>query len=418
MKTTGKVLAKELFGPRYESAGKSLLAAGILFAAVSGAEVHLAIAPGILWLTSALFSAGVMGPLLAGKEHRDTVQGLLLLPVAPRSVVFAYVSVLGAHTLLTKTLPLWALLLAAAPWSLGEAATALLCGSMACAVTAAGYGLWRSGHRLLPLLWAAGLLAVLLFGRGAAVLAAAGSLGAAGLCLAAADAYAFCPVPSAGKAGRHPGHPGSVFVYLTRYLLANKAYLLNTVGLCVLACFLPRLFGVFRGGDPFPLGLALLCLNTPLCTLLSGDPALEMALRVLPGQAGRFGRRYGGFLFAVNGGVAGFYLCSWQLLWGGNLFAHGGMVVLFALQSAILTVLLEWKYPLRSWKTVSDLWHHPRKYLVPLVMLLAAALGSAWPPGFWLWAAVLAAACGVWLVPHPGRKAGETGGCWRQERGK
>lgn len=45
-------------------------------------------------------------------------------------------------------------------------------------------------------------------------------------------------------------------------------------------------------------------------------------------------------------------------------------VLLFALQSAILSVILEWNPPIRDWKTESDLWHHPRKYVLPLVMLL------------------------------------------------
>lgn len=34
-----------------------------------------------------------------------------------------------------------------------------------------------------------------------------------------------------------------------------------------------------------PLGFAILCLNTPICILLSCDPNLEQAVRVLPGQA-------------------------------------------------------------------------------------------------------------------------------------
>jgi len=53
--------------------------------------------------------------------------------------------------------------------------------------------------------------------------------------------------------------------------------------------------------------------------------------------------------------------------------------VFFALQSAVLSVMLEWFYPIRDWKIESDLWHHPRKYMVPAVMLLLAGAASAWP---------------------------------------
>lgn len=124
---------------------------------------------------------------------------------------------------------------------------------------------------------------------------------AAALYLAQADAYDFYIASAAKKAVRYTGSTGSVFTYLMRYLMANKSYLVNTAGLCGIACLLPLLFGGFQGLNLFPIGLAILCLNTPICTLLSSDPDLEQALRMLPGQAGRFCRKYGLFIFAVHG---------------------------------------------------------------------------------------------------------------------
>lgn len=126
----------------------------------------------------------------------------------------------------------------------------------------------------------------------------------------------------------------------------------------------------------FPFGLAILSINTPICTLLSCDPDLEQAIRMLPGQAGRFWRKFCLFIFTVNSIVSGIYLLSWQIVGGGMDFVHVGTLLIFAMQSAILSVILEWKYPIRGWKTESDLWHHPRKYLVPLIMLLTAAFAA------------------------------------------
>ena len=192
------------------------------------------------------------------------------------------------------------------------------------------------------------------------------------LYLAFADAYGFYSAFIPKRAARHTGHSGSVFAYLVRYLLANKSCLINTAGLCAAACFLPLLFGEFQRLNLFPIGLAILCLNTPICTLLSGDPDLERAIRVLPGQAGQFCRKYCLFIFSVDGLVAGIYLCSWQIINGGAGFVHVITLLLFALQSAVLSAILEWKFPIRDWKTESDLWHHPRKYLVPVMMLMIA----------------------------------------------
>lgn len=70
------------------------------------------------------------------------------------------------------------------------------------------------------------------------------------------------------------------------------------------------------------------------------------------------------------------FLCSWQIQKGSVTVHMIAGAVFFALQSAVLSVLLEWFYPIRGWKTESDLWHHPRKYVVPVVMLLLAGGGS------------------------------------------
>ena len=399
MMNTTKALSKQFFGAKYQSAGKSLLAAVILFIAIDAAEFQMEIAPFILYLTSTFFTGGVMWQMLTGKRHIEAMQGMFMLPFDNRSFVFSYVMVLGAHTLITKTLPIWALFFAAASWYPWEIAIALFCGCMACAVTAAGYRMCRKGLIVLPVLWAAGILAVILLVRQeAAVLTTATvSLLAAVLYLAFADAYDFYSAATTKRAVQHTGHSGSVFVYLTRYLLANKSYLINTVGLCGIACFLPLLFGEFQGLNMFPIGLAILCLNTPICTLLSCDPDMEQAIRVLPGQAGRFCRRYCLFIFIVNGAIAGIYLSSWQIIHGEIELAHVGMVLLFAIQSAILSVILEWKHPIRGWKTESDLWHHPRKYIVPLAMLLIAAFVGTYPPVLGILSAVLLMECGILL---------------------
>ena len=132
--------------------------------------------------------------------------------------------------------------------------------------------------------WIAGILAVILLVRQevAVLTAAAVSVLAAALYLTFADAYDFYNVATAKRVSQHAGRSGSVFVYLVRYLLANTNYLINTAGLCAMACFLPLLFGEFQGLNLLPIGLAILCLNTPICTLLSCDPDLEQAIRVLP----------------------------------------------------------------------------------------------------------------------------------------
>ena len=73
------------------------------------------------------------------------------------------------------------------------------------------------------------------------------------------------------------------------------------------------------------------------------------------------------------------FLCSWQIQNSSVTVHMIAGAVFFALQSAVLSMLLEWFYPIRGWKIESDLWHHPRKYVVPVVMLLLAGAVSSCP---------------------------------------
>ena len=105
MRNTIEAFSKQFFGAKYEGARKSLLAAVILFIAVHATGFQVAIAPFVLYLTSTFFPAGVMWQALTGRRHMETMQGMFMLPFDNHGFVFAYVLVLGAHTLITKTLP-------------------------------------------------------------------------------------------------------------------------------------------------------------------------------------------------------------------------------------------------------------------------------------------------------------------------
>lgn len=395
LKRTFRAVAKELFGARYEILQKSLLASGILFLAVKAAAWRLPVAPAILYLTSTLFSAGVMGQALCGTRRAEALEGMLALPFGNRQLVCSYLLGFSVHTLLTKMLPVWALLFALGRIGGLELAAALCCGGNGCLSAGAAYLLAKEKRQILPAagLGAAGIVLVLLTAPDSFLVLAVSGLGIAGAvrCLLSANAYDLMPGARKQKSARHAGRRGSMGPYLLRYLTARRAYLINTAGLGVVACLLPRLLGEFPDLATLPLGFAILALNTPLCTLLSGDPALEQAVRGLPSQIRRFCLPYGLLLAGVNGGVYAVYLASWQFynrgIQGRDLRAAG----LFAIQSAVLSVWLEWRHPLHGWKTESDLWHHPRKYLVPLGMLLLAFWAGSWPPALGIWTIVLAA---------------------------
>lgn len=396
-----KAFSKQLFGARYERIGKSLWTGFFLFVALYTTEIRLAVAPFILFLTSAVFTAGVMWQALNASHNAEMLQGFFLLPFESRELIIPFVFAFGGYTLITKTVLVWAIFFAVSEWSVLQIMVALLCGITACFATAAAYVLLKQKKYWIVALWGVSIFGVIFGIRAteAVLLVMIVSLGAAIWFLLFVNPYAFyCPSRS-NAAIRRTSKNGSVYIYLLRYLLTNKNYLINTLGLMAVACFLPLLFGQFKELNVMTLGLAILCLNTPICILLSCDPDLEQAVRALPGQASRFCIRYCLFIFAVHIAVSSIYLCSWQIN-NGNVTEWEVLVaVLFALQSAILSVLLEWLYPIRNWKIESDLWHHPRKYIVPLLMMLVAAFVGTWPPLIWIWLGVLTVGCiGLLLV--------------------
>ena len=178
--------------------------------------------------------------------------------------------------------------------------------------------------------------------------------------------------------------------YFFRYLSCHRNYLVNTAVMWCVAIVMPYFLRKMAGLSVVPVGFAILSLNTPICILLSCDRDLEQAVRFLPGQRRCFCIPYCLFIFSCNMAAYVIFLLSWQIQNGGVTVLMIAGAVFFALQSAVLSVLLEWFYPIRGWKIESDLWHHPRKYVVPVVMLLLAGGACVWPVMLYVLLALLA----------------------------
>lgn len=388
-----KALFKQFFGAKYERIGKSLAACLILFLAIRAAEIRVEIAPFILFLTATAVSAGIMWQTLHASGNAERMTGLFMLPFQDRAMTISLILAVTCYTLVTKTFPVLALFFAVHEWSVLESAVALACACNGCFMAAAWYTMTGklSCHKEVPLpvrkmglylvvMWGAGMLSAIFLVQEIVVFAliVSASLFLSLVRLLMTDAYVFYRPASAKLLIRRIKGTGSVFVYLLRYLVTNPNYLLNTVGLCVFVGILPMILGQFAGVYVMPLGFAILCLNTPLCILLSVDPDLEQAVRVLPGQAARFCIRYTLFLFSVNLAVNSVYLISWRMRLGGVGSREVLAAALISLLSAVFSVCLEWFCPIRGWKMETDLWHHPRKYAVPLMMMLLAGMIVMW----------------------------------------
>ncbi|WP_161845012.1 hypothetical protein [Pseudoflavonifractor sp. 524-17] len=377
MKMSFDAVAKKLFGVNYERLTRTLFLELVVFWGLHTAGFQVQIAPSILYLMTGTFSAGIMWQALSAGDGGANMENMFMLPFENRSLVFSYTAALGAYTLLTKTAGLLAVVLAVSAWSGMEVAGSVLCGVSAVLVTVCVYPRKRL-RGVLGALWAAVLLAaIFLLSRPALLFPVlAVSCLAAILLLSRTDAYAFRCTPGKSRGAVKTHRRYSVWRYLFRYLTAHKNYLVNTAAMWGVACVLPVLLGQIEARFVLPIGFGILSMNTPICILLSCDPALEQTVRFLPKQGRGFCAPYCLFIFVCNLAADAVFLCSWQIQIGTITPLHVLTAAFFALLSAAGSVLLEWHCPIRGWKIESDLWHHPRKYVVPAGMLLLAGLAS------------------------------------------
>lgn len=343
MKMMVRAFAKKLFGVKYERLTRTAVICLILFLGLHMAELQIRIRPCILYLMASTFTAGVMLQALSSGDNAAELRHMLMLPFERWEFAVSYTAVMGAYAFLTKTAVLLSAVFALSHQGRREIGGSILCAVGAILIAACGFLLkndWMRGGRKAGVHWA--------------------------------DGYSFCPEEgkscSAVKSHRHC----LMWHYFFRYLWSHKNYLTNTAVMWCVACALPLFFRETESRFALPVCFAILSLNTPVCILLSCDPALEQAVRFLPGGEKEVLVPYGLFIFLCNSMADSIFLCSF---WFQRGVITGWMIaaaLFFSLLSAFGSVLLEWFCPIRNWKIESDLWHHPRKYVIPAAMLLLA----------------------------------------------
>lgn len=379
MKTIFKAFSKNLFGAKYERLTQTIFIYPILFWGLYIADFKVRISPFILYLMVTSFTAGVMWQALSSEDNAANMQNMIMLPFEGREFIFSYIGAMGIYTFLTKTMALLVILLAVSVWNRIEILSSILCAVNAILMAAAIFSVRRYWY--VGTLWLTVIFVSIFFGWEKLwfipMLSANSTL--AFLLLQSTNGYTFYFQKSKDSSTVRGRKHLFVWTYFFRYLKGHKNYLMNIAIMWCIACILPLFFQQMDSLFVIPIGFAILSLNTPVCILLSCDHALEQAVRFLPGQKKTFCIPYCLFIFLCNITADMFFLFSWQIQIGGVTVLMVIAAIFFTMQSAVFSVLLEWFYPIRRWKIESDLWHHPRKYIVPAIMLLLAGIVGTLP---------------------------------------
>ena len=373
-----KLLSRKLLGEKYSSAVRSLIIAAVIGASLHSMGKTIALAQSIIILTGIVFTGTIVIQLLSSKDNARTLRGLFAMPCDEKKTLWEYAAAVGAYTIITKTSLVAALLFAFT--KLTAVNVLLFALSLIYAVFGGmtAFALFRRAPLLSGLIVAAGAGMAFLLPKGliaAAVLAAADIVMIAVFSLQPLDSFrvdgsARIKTPSASS-----GKPRMLVLrYITRYMLANKNYLISSVVLIAAAVAFSMMAAAQGLKIGCGMGLAIVSMNTPLATIVSSNRGLTQKLSVLPGKTRGFFVPYGFVLFGYYMIAYALYLAAIALISGTADVRAVITAVLFSAQCAVFVPLLEDKMTITKWKTEPDLWHNPRKYIIPGALIIEGAL--------------------------------------------
>lgn len=365
--------AKKLLGARYDRLWKHAIALAAIFAALSSLDRHYEVSLLVFMTSISVFTFGIVLKTLASDDNRRKLKGAFMLPFRSGMFNAAYFYAVVLYTLVTKTSYILVFYMAFSSFTAMHVPAFLLSFLNAGLTAFVIFALMNSGKSisasLLLLLQAALCLLPEPSYRWTGLLI---STILQGFVLYWTDSYRFYKDSKMKDSHAASIRSSSFMRYIVRYLLSHKSYLYNTIALSLFAGFMAFMLEQMHLDSYVPLGFAVLSFNTPIGILLSSNRGLHRKIQMLPGQLQRTVVPYGLFILAVNLFIYVIFLMSWHLFHGSVEIMYYVISIVFAAQSAIATVWLEWKYPVLQWRVESDLWHHPRKYAVPLMMCLLA----------------------------------------------
>lgn len=158
--------------------------------------------------------------------------------------------------------------------------------------------------------------------------------------------------------------------YFLQVLIHEKIYFINTamlLGFTVLLVSLPYKSSIFPA-----LMWAIGAVNTPVLTMFSANPQLRRQNEMLPAYQWDLRHQYLWFLIGYFS-IYNLLVALCQILFlNGNIMQVIPIALITACIEVVLGYILEIKYPLTNWQTKQDLWKHPRKYLISIIIFLLA----------------------------------------------
>ncbi|KYD09632.1 hypothetical protein MXL46_00045 [Heyndrickxia sporothermodurans] len=372
MKTI-KLLNRQLMGKSYHSLVISLLASLFVFLLMSVSGVYIVVKPFFFYACIGLFTMGIARQTTKSIINDGKLHGLLQLPFIKNRFLSSLVCSTCLYVLGTKTLIVFSLFSSVMEPKLNVLFCSLLISIFCCI-----YGMFFALPYKLPQILAVfSLIACGVFawlGKNDLVLLTSFiSLSMAGIFYFRSNPYDFLQLPVFRKHQTFLAR-GNFINYLFRYFMFHKNYLINSAFLIALAVFLPFMFLNMKMGTFYLLGLGILSINTPLSILFSSNRTLLDKVKSLPNQKRKIIVPYFLLLLVWNCIPSMIYLFISKLLSQPFGTEYSLLALSLIVINSVGVVLLEWYFPFKNWHVESDLWHHPRKYIMPSILIVLTML--------------------------------------------
>ena len=374
-----KILSKKVFGAKGENILVSLISSIILYSGLSLLEYKIDVAHRVMMLINMFFSGAIMIRFLSSDDNARYLKGFFAMPFSKKSFILEYTTVVGVYVMFTKTLLIYALIFAFSNVSILRISLIIAEYIFICFGSMLTFAFFRNVPLISFSIPTVGILTCFLLPESyfsVAVYIILSIIMAVSLLII--DPYKYMinvskknSTISMGKSNRF-----LIGTYILRYILSNKSYIVSPVIILIFICFMVNSMNNMGFHEGIFIGMALTTANTPLAIVVSSSRTLDKKLYSMPNRVKSFFLPYTEILFLFYM-VCNLILIIIMKIIGMEIYGeYFAVAVIFSVQGALATAFMENKYTIKKWNVETDLWHNPRKYIVPAILAVESAFIS------------------------------------------
>jgi len=364
-----KLFNRMMMGRTYLPLMISFVVSLFIYVVIATSNVHLNVKPFFFYASTGLFTFFIARQTIQSMIKDRKFNSILQLPFIKNHFLFSLACSTYLYVLGTKTLVLFAIFSSVMNPKLDIIISGFLI-IISCCIHGILFALPK---KRLPILSVSSLIicgGLSWFERHDLVLVISLiSILLAGVIYIKKDPYDFIQSTFSYKQKAHIAR-GNFYTYLYRYFIFHKNYLTNSVFILVLAILLPFMFVETKMGSFYLLGLGILSINTPMSILFSSNRSILEKVKSLPNQKAKLILPYFLLLFIWNFIPSLIYLVLSKFFGQPYEIEHFLLVICLVILNSVGVILLEWYFPIKNWHVESDLWHHPRKYVMPGILMI------------------------------------------------